>query len=132
MIGDRFAGDRIVSVTLRLGLQRPHHLGVAEIAALAHVDVATLELQRGVRLYAGSRRDHRALKIERDDLREAAGADHDGDQSAEQPGILLDDLMLHVDLSAIFRPRPGPALAPAPAPGPAEAPVSGPPARPAP
>ena len=40
MVVHRLAGDGIMPVALHFGLQRPHHLRVAEVAALPHIHVA--------------------------------------------------------------------------------------------
>ena len=49
---DELAGHRVVAVAQRLGAERPDHLRVAVVAALADVDVAPGQLQRGVGLEA--------------------------------------------------------------------------------
>jgi hypothetical protein len=46
---DELARHRVVAVALGLGAERPDHLRVAVVAALAHVDVAAGELQGRVR-----------------------------------------------------------------------------------
>ena len=55
VVVDELAGDRVVPIALGLGAQRPDHLRVAVVAALAHVDVAARELERRVRLDARCR-----------------------------------------------------------------------------
>ena len=56
----RFARQRVRPVALGLRAERPDHLRVAEVAALADVDVAARESQRLVRLDARGRlRDRR-------------------------------------------------------------------------
>ena len=70
----RLGGDRVVAVALRLGTQRADHLRVAQIAALAHVDVLAGEAQRVVRLDPRRRRDRVRLDEQRRDLGQAARA----------------------------------------------------------
>ncbi len=50
MVVDELAGLRVLAVALGLGAERPDHLRVAVVAALADVDVAAGELERRVRL----------------------------------------------------------------------------------
>ena len=52
VVVDELAGHRVVAVAQRLGAERPDHLRVAVVAALAQVDVAAGQLQRGVGLDA--------------------------------------------------------------------------------
>ena len=77
MVVHAFGGERVVTVTLDLVAQRPDHLRVAEIAALADIDVAAGQLQRRVRPHAVDHFD-RALEVEqRRDLDETADRDDD-------------------------------------------------------
>src|SRR5690606_34746471 len=87
---DELAGHRVVAVALRLEAQRADHLRVTRVAAFAHVDVASGEPQRVVRLDA--RRGLRLVRLheERRDLREAAERNHERDQDSKEPGVLLD------------------------------------------
>ncbi len=68
MVVDELAGHRVVAVAQRLGAQRADHLRVAVVAALADVDVAAGQLQRGVGLQALDRLRGRALEEQRHDL----------------------------------------------------------------
>jgi hypothetical protein len=74
-----FTGYRVVTITFGLGAERTNHLRVALHTALADVDVAAFQLQRGVRLHALDRGVGHVLEEQRDDLRQAAhahGKDH--------------------------------------------------------
>ena len=80
-----------MAVALDLVAQRADHLRVAEIAALAHVDVASGELERRVGPHAVDLFD-RVLQVEqRHDLDEAADRDHDQDADDEDDRVLLED-----------------------------------------
>jgi len=82
-----------VPVALHFGAERPHHLRVAVVAALADVDVAPGELQRRVGLEARYRLGHRLLEVERDDLDQAADRDDQDDQNDQQRLVALDHVM---------------------------------------
>ncbi len=86
----RFGGHREMTVALRFGAQRANHLRVAQVTALAHVDVLAGEAQRIVRLNARRRTDRMRLNEQRHDFRQAAERHHDERQDAEQGGVLLD------------------------------------------
>ena len=86
-------GERIVAVALHLVTQRPDHLRVAVVAALAHIDVAAGQFERRVRPHAVDLLD-RVLEIEqRRDLDQAADRDHDQDAEHEHDRVLLEDLV---------------------------------------
>src|SRR3546814_1143594 len=53
MVVLRFDGERMRAIALDLVAQGPDHLRVAGIAALAHVDVASGELERRVDAHVG-------------------------------------------------------------------------------
>ncbi len=74
VVVDELARHRVVAVALDLGAERPDHLRVAVVAALADVDVAAGELQRRVGLQARHRLGDRLLEGERHDLHQAADA----------------------------------------------------------
>src|SRR6185312_2175024 len=87
---DRFLGGGVVAVALGLETQRADHLRVAEVAALAHVDVLAGQPQRIVRMHVRRRLERMRLDEQRGDLGESAQRDHDRDADAEQAGVLLD------------------------------------------
>src|SRR5262249_24103401 len=90
----RLGGERVVAVALDLVAERPDHLRVAEIAALADVDVAAGELERGVGADAIDRLDG-ALQIEeRHDFDEAADGDDDQRREQQVDGVGFEDLVL--------------------------------------
>ena len=77
-----FGGERVMSVTLDLVAQRADHLRMAEIAALADIDVAAGEFERRVGPHAVGGLDRAAQIEQRHDLDQAA--DRDDDQNADQ------------------------------------------------
>ncbi len=86
-------GKREVTVTLDLVAHRANHLAMAEIAALADVDVAAGELERRVGPHALHLLD-RALEVEeRHDLDEAADRDDDQDADDEEDRVPLEQLV---------------------------------------
>jgi len=52
MIIHALRSERVMTITLNFISKRPDHLGVAQITPLTDVDVASRQLQRGVRPYA--------------------------------------------------------------------------------
>jgi hypothetical protein len=71
--------ERVVPVAFDLVTQRPHHLRMAEIAALADIDVAPGEFERCIGPHALDGFDG-ALEIEQGrDLDEAADRDDEND-----------------------------------------------------
>ena len=93
MVVHALGGERVVAVALDLVAQRPDHLAVADVAALADVDVAAGELERRVGPHALDLLD-RALEVEqRRDLDDAADRDHEQDADDEQDRVLLEDLV---------------------------------------
>jgi len=84
-----------VAIALGLGAERADHLRVAADAALADIDVATFELQRGARLHAFHRLVGHVLEEQRDDLRQAADAHGDDHEEGQQADVLLDCFVLH-------------------------------------
>ena len=94
MVVHALGRQRIVAVALHFVAQRADHLAVAEIAALADVDVAAREFERRVGPHALDLLD-RALEIEqRHDLHEAADRDHDQDAEQQKKRVLLEDVVL--------------------------------------
>src|SRR5262249_14021621 len=86
-------GQRVVAVALDLVAQRPHHLRMAGVAALADVDGAAGELERRVGAHALHLLD-RALQVEeRRDLPDAADGDDEKDPDDEKDRVLLEKLM---------------------------------------
>src|SRR3954468_12140242 len=89
----RLGGEREMAVALDLVAHRADHLAVAEIAALADVDVAPGELEGRVGPHPLDLLD-RALEVEqRHDLDEAADCDDDQDADDEDDGVLLEELV---------------------------------------
>jgi hypothetical protein len=85
-----------VAVALGFVAQRPDHLRVAVVAALAHVDVAAGQFQRRIGPHARHRLD-RALGLEdqRHDLDEAAdGHDHQRSADGQQDRVLLENFLV--------------------------------------
>ncbi|MNR14804.1 hypothetical protein D3C85_1312990 [compost metagenome] len=95
VIPDAFAGHRVMAVALGFGAERTDHLRVAADAALADIDVAAFQLQRGVRLETLHRLIGDVLEKQRDDLGQAADADGEHHQQRHQTDILLDDFVFH-------------------------------------
>ena len=94
-------------VALGLVAERPDHLAVAVVAALADVDVAAHQLERRVGADALDLLD-RALDLEqRRDLHDPADRDRDQDQDEQQDPAGLDPLVLahqrHGDGSSLGR-----------------------------
>src|SRR6516225_4974591 len=88
---------RIVAIALDLVTQRADHLRMAEIAPLAHIDVTSGKLKRGVGPHALHFLD-RTLEIkQRPDLDHAADRDHEQNADDKQDRVLLDDLMFGKD-----------------------------------
>src|SRR4051794_11269006 len=82
---------RIRPIALDLVAQRADHLRMAVVTALAHIDVATGELERRVGPHAIDLFD-RALEIEqRRDLNEAADRNHDQHADDKDNRVLLED-----------------------------------------
>ena len=71
-----------MAVALDLVAKRADHLAVADIAALADVDVAPGELERRIGPHALHLLDGRGEPVERRDLDDAA--DGDGDEDADE------------------------------------------------
>src|SRR3546814_3147676 len=72
----RFDGERMRAIALDLVAQGPDHLRVAGIAALAHVDVASGELERRVDAHVGRGLHCPIDGEERRDLHQSANAGH--------------------------------------------------------
>ena len=91
MIVLALGGERIMPVALDLVAQRPDHLRVAQIAALADIDIAAGELERRIGPHAVRRLD-RAFQIEqRHDFDEAADRDDDQDADQQQDRVAFQD-----------------------------------------
>src|SRR5689334_22060981 len=84
MVVDRLTGQGVVAEALSLGAQWPHHLRMAVVAALAYVDVPTLELQSRIGFDTGGRCCYLTREIQGNDLRQTAYADDQRDQYAHQ------------------------------------------------
>src|SRR4030095_7054707 len=119
MVVDRFTGDRIVTVALRLERERADHLRMAVVATLAYVYVASGQLETGRRFQARHRRDRLRLVHQRNNLGEAAEADRDRDQDREKADVLFDHGVVHDVPSGgngdwngdgFGEPRPAPAI----------------------
>src|SRR5437870_5780193 len=79
-----------MAVALHLVAERPDHLAVAEVASLAHVDVASGELERRVRAHALDLLDRVVEIEERRDFDDTADS-HDQQGSDEKKcGVPLD------------------------------------------
>ncbi len=89
-------GFGILAVALDLGPERPHHLGVTEVATFPYVDVAALQFQRRVRLYAGDRRNVGLDHEGRHQFDDAADSYRDQGQDAQQHGLTLDSTAVPV------------------------------------
>jgi hypothetical protein len=90
MVVDELACHRVVAIALGFRTERPNHLRMAVVAALADVDIASRELQRRVRLEAGHRLGGGTLEEERDDFNQAADAHRQNDQNDHQTDVALD------------------------------------------
>src|SRR5262249_32560776 len=91
VVPDRVGELRALAVTLRLEEERPDHLRVAEVAALAEVDVAPLELERLVRPRRGDALLGMVHDQRRDDLGGAADEDREDRQHDEEERPTLED-----------------------------------------
>src|ERR1700730_17451486 len=103
-----------MAVALDLVAQRPDHLRMTEIAALAHVDRATGELERRVGTHALDLLD-RAFEVEqRSDLDDAPDRDDQQDADDEKDRVLLDHLVAREDRHdpPPTRPAAGPGARP--------------------
>src|SRR4029079_4981327 len=84
-------GERIVPIALDLVAQRPDHLRMAVVTALAHIDVAPGELERRIGPHAVDLL-YRAFEIEqRRDLDETADRNYDQHADEENDRVLLKD-----------------------------------------
>ena len=70
-------GEAVMAVALDLVAERADHLAVAGVAALADVDVAAGQLERGVGAHALDLLDRGVDPEQRRDLDDAADRDHD-------------------------------------------------------
>src|SRR5690606_16586928 len=95
VVPDALAGDGVVAVALGFGAERTDHLRVADVAALADVDVAAFQLQRGVGLHAVHRLVDHILEEQRDDLRQAPDGDGDDHENGQQADVLLENFVFH-------------------------------------
>ena len=91
MIVHALGRQRIVAVAFHFVTQRAHHLRVAIVAALAHVDVVARQFERRI----GTNPIHlldRALQIEeRHDFDQTAPRDGDDDADHQDDRVLLED-----------------------------------------
>ena len=76
MVVHRLGGEAVVAVAFHLVAHRPDHLAVADVAALAHIDVAAGELERGVGAYPFDLLDGVLDVEQRHDLDDAADRHH--------------------------------------------------------
>src|SRR6185436_3919778 len=93
MVVDALTRQRVVAVTFGLGAQRADHLRVTVVAALAQVDVASLERERWIRLHARRRPRHFVRQVQRHDFHQPAAGDHQHDPDAEPVDLPLDGLV---------------------------------------
>ena len=84
MVVHAFGGEAVVAVAFDLVADRADHLAMAIVAALAKVDVAARQLERGIGPHAFDLLDRRVEEKERRDLDQAA--DGDDDQDADRGG----------------------------------------------
>ena len=105
-----------MTVSLRLRAERANHLRVAQVTALAHVDVLAGEAQWIVRLDPRWRCNGMRLDEQRHDFRKAAERNRNEYQDAEQGRVLLDRFVVLVAARHGLLPvSRTPATAPAPA-----------------
>ena len=84
-----FGGEAVMAIAFDLVAERPDHLAVAVVAALAHVDVAARQLERGVGAHPLHLLDGRIDPEQRRDLDDAADGDGDQREQAEQRDVAL-------------------------------------------
>ena len=89
MIVHALGGKAVVPVAFHLILEGADHLAVAEIAALADVDVPARQLQRRVGAHPVHLLDGRLQVEQRRDLDEAADGDHEENAEKQDEGVLL-------------------------------------------
>ena len=93
VVVDQFARYRIVAVTLHFRPERPDHLGVAVVAALANINVPAFQLQRRQGLQAFDRLGHHLLGHQRNDFDYPAKTDGQQNQYQHDPQVLFDEFV---------------------------------------
>ena len=93
MVVHALGGEAVVAVALGLVAERPDHLAVAVVAALADVDVAAHQLERAVGPHALDLLDRALDREQRRDLDDAADRDRDQGQDEQQEAAGLDLLV---------------------------------------
>ena len=89
MLPHIFTAHGIRAEAFRFRAQRPHHLGVAHMAAFADINIPAFHLQGGVGLQGFQRLGGRFLPEQRHDLCEPAETDGDQCQHNHEADILF-------------------------------------------
>src|SRR5204863_3617711 len=90
MVVHAFGREAVVAVALDLVAEGADLLAVAEVAALADVDVAADELERRIRPHALDALDRRFDREQRDDLHQTADRHRDQGEDGEQDDVSLE------------------------------------------
>ena len=107
MVVHRLGGEAVVPVALHLVAHRADHLAVADVAALADVDVAPRQLQRRVGPHALHLLDGVLEVEEGHDLHDAADEDHEEARAEEQRRVALQGLVMVEEGHCLILIRPG-------------------------
>nr|AZF98843.1 hypothetical protein [Mesorhizobium ciceri] len=80
-----------MAIALNFVAERPDHLAMTEVAALAHIDVAPDKFERRIGAHAFHLLDRIVEIEERRDLDDAADRHHEQRANEKKRGVLLDD-----------------------------------------
>ena len=97
MIINEFTTYRVMAITLGLSAEWTNHLRVTGITGFADIDIATFQLQSGVRLKAFNRYCCVLDKEQRNNFSKTTETDHNHNQDCHQADILFYYFMTHSD-----------------------------------